>query len=113
MAFYVFRWYCQVPLPSANEIAALRLRIFKTQKYKNIVKFTFIFLNLRQKNLILRFSINPFPYFWFLFPRFDDFKQNRLKKLFKIIKTSAANQIAQFVKTNACHNDIIKKILIF
>ena len=33
---YVFRWYCQIPRPSANEIVALRLRIFKIQNIKTL-----------------------------------------------------------------------------
>ena len=64
MAFYVFRWYCQIIRPSANKIAALRLRIFKTQNIKHCKIY-----------LILRFFINPFPYFGGFFLRFDDFKQ--------------------------------------
>ncbi len=137
MAFYVFRWYCQIPRPFANKIAAHRLRIFKTQNMKNIVKFTFYFFNHRQQKLILRFFINPCPYFWFRFLRFDDFKQ--LLGIFQSSETSslssqprsraikiaycqwairenpapaAAKQIARFVKTNACQLLISTKRLL-
>ena len=32
----MFRWYCQIPRPSANENADLRVRIFKTQNIKTL-----------------------------------------------------------------------------
>ena len=70
MAFYVFRWYCQIPRPSANKIAAdcsSSTSHFQNKKYKNIVKYTFYFLIIRQQNLILRFFITLFRIFGFFF----------------------------------------------
>ncbi len=62
---------------------------FQNTKYKNIVKFTLYFFNhtpAKPHFKVLYLIINPFPYFWFLFFRFDDFKQLlgiffRLKRL--------------------------------
>ncbi len=86
MAFYVFRWLSNFSAICTRNCSSSTSH-FQNTKYKNIVKFTFYFFIIRQKKLILRFFINPFPHICFLFLRFDDFKQllgihfDRLKRL--------------------------------
>ena len=51
---------------------------FQNTKYKNIVKFTFYFFNhtpAKPHFMVVYLIFNCFAYFWFLFLRFDDFKQ--------------------------------------